>query len=107
MIIDIGSGPHPKGDADVRMDLHRWPYVNCLHDMLVTPYPFTDNLFSKAYMGDVVEHILIFDVDRVLNEVHRILMPAGLPSGSSRTIGKSSAGTSDGSISIPIPGEMP
>jgi predicted SAM-dependent methyltransferase len=78
MILDIGSGPHPKADADVRMDLHEWPYVNCLHDLLITPYPFAEHTFSKVYMGDVVEHITIFDVDRVLDEVFRILAPGGL-----------------------------
>ena len=78
MIIDIGSGPHPKPDAHVRMDIHDWPYVNCKHDLLNTPYPFDANTFSKAYMGDVVEHIMIFDVGRVLDEVYRILSPSGI-----------------------------
>jgi len=73
MIIDIGSGPWPKQDADILMDLHNWPGVNCLHDLLETPYPFNDSTFDKAYMGDVLEHIFIFDVDRVLREVNRIL----------------------------------
>lgn len=75
MIIDIGSGPWPKHDADVRMDLHPWPGVNCQHNLLVTPYPFGDATFDKAYMGDVIEHIYIFDIDRVLTEVNRILKP--------------------------------
>jgi predicted SAM-dependent methyltransferase len=74
-IIDIGSGPHPKPDADVRMDIHQWGNVNCLHNLMNTPYPFEDNTFEKAYMGDVVEHISIFDIDRVLTEVNRILKP--------------------------------
>ena len=75
MIIDIGSGPWPKPDAQVRMDLHPWQGVNCVHNLMDTPYPFPDETFTKAYMGDVVEHINIFDVDRVLTEVHRILKP--------------------------------
>lgn len=73
MIIDIGSGPWPKADAHVRMDLHPWPDVNCVHDLLETPYPFENDTFEKAYMGDVIEHIYIFDIDRVLTEVNRIL----------------------------------
>jgi predicted SAM-dependent methyltransferase len=73
MIIDIGSGPWPKADADIRMDFHPWSGVNCVHDLLVTPYPFDNETFHKAYMGDVLEHIFIFDVDRVLTEIHRIL----------------------------------
>lgn len=77
MIIDIGSGPWPKQDATIRMDLHEWPGVNCVHNLLETPYPFQDNTFTKAYMGDVLEHIYIFDVDRVLQEVRRILVANG------------------------------
>lgn len=74
-VIDIGSGPYPKTDADVRMDIHQWGNVNCLHNLTETPYPFGDNTFEKAYMGDVVEHISIFEVDKVLTEVCRILKP--------------------------------
>lgn len=73
MIIDIGSGPWPKADADIKMDIHPWNGVNCVHDLLNTPYPFMNEQFSKAYMGDVLEHIYIFDVDRVLTEIYRIL----------------------------------
>jgi predicted SAM-dependent methyltransferase len=73
MIIDIGSGPSPKSDADIRMDINSWEGVNCVHDLLETPYPFVSETFSKAYMGDVLEHIYIFDLDRVLTEVKRIL----------------------------------
>ena len=78
MIIDIGSGPHPKHDANVRMDLHPWPGVTHVHDMLITPYPFESNTFDKAYMGDVIEHIYIFDIDRVMTEVCRILKPGAI-----------------------------
>jgi predicted SAM-dependent methyltransferase len=75
MIIDIGSGPNPKKDANIFMDINDWKHVNCKHDLLETPYPFNDNIFEKAYMGDVLEHIYIFDIDRVLTEIHRILKP--------------------------------
>jgi predicted SAM-dependent methyltransferase len=78
MIIDIGSGPWPKPDADIKMDLNDWPGVNCKHNLLETPYPFEDDTFTKAYMTDVLEHIYIFDVDAVLQEVHRILKPDAL-----------------------------
>ena len=75
MIIDIGSGPHPKPDATVFMDIHQWGNVNCLHDLTKVPYPLESETFTKAYMGDVIEHISIFDIDNVLKEVHRILKP--------------------------------
>ena len=60
MIIDIVSGPHPKPDADVRMDMHQWGNVNCLHNLIKIPYPLESETFDKAYMGDVIEHIYIF-----------------------------------------------
>lgn len=78
MILDIGSGPHPKDDSHIRMDIHDWPHVNLKHDLLKTPYPLGAGTITKAYMGDVVEHIMIFDVDRVLDEVYRILAPGGI-----------------------------
>ena len=72
-ILDIGSGPNPKSDAHVRMDLHQWPEVNVKHDILLTPYPFPSSTFSKIYMGDVLEHIYVHDLNRVLSEVFRIM----------------------------------
>jgi SAM-dependent methyltransferase len=78
MIIDIGSGPHPKPDANIFMDVHQWGNINCLHDLTKVPYPLESGSFSKAYMGDVIEHISIFDVDNVLKEVYRILKSGGI-----------------------------
>jgi predicted SAM-dependent methyltransferase len=75
MIIDIGSGPWPRPDANICMDMHPWPGVNCVYNLLKPPYPFPANTFTKAYMGDVLEHIYIFDVDNVLTEINRILKP--------------------------------
>jgi ubiquinone/menaquinone biosynthesis C-methylase UbiE len=75
MIIDIGSGPWPRANADIKMDLYPWPQVNCIHDLMNIPYPFESKTFDKAYMCDVIEHIHIFDIDKVLTEVHRILKP--------------------------------
>ena len=77
-IIDIGPGPHPKPDADVRMDIHQWGNVNCLHNLTEVPYPLASESFDKAYMGDVIEHIYIFDIDNVMQEVNRILKPNGI-----------------------------
>lgn len=78
MIIDIGSGPHPKPDADTRMDIHPWNGVNLIHNLTNTPYPIEDSVYDKAYMGDVVEHISIFTVDAVMSEVYRILKSGGI-----------------------------
>lgn len=78
MILDIGSGPHPKIDADIRMDINDFPGVNCKHDLLIIPYPFNNDTFDKIYMGDILEHIFIFDLDKVLDQVYRILKKDGI-----------------------------
>lgn len=77
MIIDLGSGPWPKHDATVRVDVNKWPNVDVVHDLSVTPYPFASNVADKIYFGDVIEHLSKFIVPGVLKEIHRILKPGG------------------------------
>lgn len=78
MILDVGSGPHPRLDADIHMDIHPCYHVEVIHDMSKPPYPFIDAAFDKIYLGDVIEHISVFDVNNVLNEIHRILKPQAI-----------------------------
>ena len=77
MILDIGSGPHPKADATERMDMHQWAGVTQVHDLRHFPYPYDDNTAEKIYLGDVIEHLTKFDAPNVLKEIHRILKPGG------------------------------
>jgi predicted SAM-dependent methyltransferase len=77
-IIDIGSGPHPKADANIRVDVHQWPGVTHIHDLNVLPYPFEDNFADKIYLGDVIEHMFYRHAPAVLKELHRILKPGAL-----------------------------
>lgn len=78
VIIDIGSGPHPKRDATVRMDIHRWVGDEVLHDLNFLPYPFVDDYADKIYLGDVIEHIVYLNAEPLLKEILRILKPGGL-----------------------------
>jgi predicted SAM-dependent methyltransferase len=78
MILDIGSGPHPKADATDRMDMHQWAGVTKVHDLRHFPYPYEDNSADKIYLGDVIEHMTKFDAPKVLKEIHRILKPGGV-----------------------------
>ena len=78
IVIDIGSGPHPKPDATHRMDLHHWAGVTQVHDLRHIPYPYEDNFADKIYLGDVIEHLTVFDAPKVLKEIHRILKPGGV-----------------------------
>lgn len=74
-IIDFGSGPHPKPDANIRVDVHQWPGVTHIHDLNKLPYPFEDNFADKIYLGDVIEHMFYRHAPLVLKELHRILKP--------------------------------
>jgi len=78
VVLDIGSGPHPKPDATDRMDLHQWAGVTKVHDLRHIPYPYEDNYADKIYLGDVIEHLTKFDAPKVLKEIHRILKPGGV-----------------------------
>lgn len=78
VIIDIGSGPHPKADSTIRMDVHPWPDVTHVHDLHNFPYPFPDNYADKIYLGDVIEHIIFLAAPLVLKEINRILKPNGV-----------------------------
>ena len=75
VIIDIGSGPHPKADATHRMDLHHWAGVTQVHDLRHIPYPYESDFADKVYFGDVIEHLTKFDSPKVLKEIRRIMKP--------------------------------
>lgn len=77
MILDIGSGPHPKPDSTDRMDMHQWAGVTKVHDLRHTPYPYESDSADKIYLGDVIEHMTKFDAPKVLAEINRILKPGG------------------------------
>jgi predicted SAM-dependent methyltransferase len=73
MKIDFGAGPHPRTEADVFVDFHKWREDYVQHDLTVFPYPFDDNCADKIYFYDTIEHINIFEIDVVLKEFKRIL----------------------------------
>ena len=75
VIIDIGSGPHPKADATHRMDMHLWAGVTQVHDLRHIPYPYESEFADKVYFGDVIEHLTKFDAPKVLKEIRRIMKP--------------------------------
>ncbi|MEI6881968.1 MAG: glycosyltransferase [Bacteroidota bacterium] len=75
--MDLGSGPHPDQTCEIRVDLHKWPSVTHLQDLLKAPYQFSDECVDRINFGDVIEHIDIFSLPTVMSEIKRMLKPAG------------------------------
>jgi predicted SAM-dependent methyltransferase len=78
MVIDFGAGPNPRSDANIFVDAYKWRDDYIVLNFLNTPYPFENNSSTKIYFCDVIEHITIFEIDKVLKEFHRILKPNGI-----------------------------
>lgn len=79
MIIDLGCGRWPRPDADLRIDFNDHPQVDIKHDLLVTPYPVPKTEpITKIYLYDVIEHIPVFDLWRVLLECYDLLADDGI-----------------------------
>ena len=51
-------------------------YVDVIHDLNVTPYPFGDNFADEIHFYHVLEHL--DDALGKLEEIHRILKPGGM-----------------------------
>lgn len=72
----LGCGNRPGDDA-VNHDLVKHSdFVDIAHDLTEFPYPWNDNEFGFIKMEDVIEH-LNADVDKVINELWRVLKPNG------------------------------
>lgn len=50
-------------------------YVDVIHDLDITPYPFENNSASEIHLYHVLEHL--HEPLKKLEELHRILMPGG------------------------------
>ncbi|MBI2414977.1 methyltransferase domain-containing protein [candidate division WWE3 bacterium] len=76
VILNIGCGktriPDSIGVDRVKID----DYVDILHDLNVTPYPFSSDYADEIHMYHVLEH-LNFPIQKI-EEMHRILKPGGI-----------------------------
>ena len=51
------------------------PEADIVHDMNVLPWPFEKNSFDLVLTNSTLEHVV--DVQKTLEEIHRILVPGG------------------------------
>jgi len=54
----------------INMDIVQLPWVDIIHDIEKTPYPFSDNFFDEIYTDMVLEHI--HNLPKVMAEMVRI-----------------------------------
>ncbi|MFC1722468.1 methyltransferase domain-containing protein [Patescibacteria group bacterium] len=75
VVLNIGCGktriPDSIGVDIVKID----DYVDIVHDLNETPYPFENNYADEIHLYHVLEHLT--DPINKLEEMHRILKPGG------------------------------
>ncbi|MBC8509846.1 MAG: class I SAM-dependent methyltransferase [Anaerolineales bacterium] len=77
MILDLGCGTD-KVTGAIGLENVPLPGVDVLHDLLDFPYPFGDGCASEVHLNHVIEHFVLADIQRILDETYRILQPGGI-----------------------------
>jgi len=73
LVLDVGCGYNKMGNIGV--DIIKNDFVDVIHDLNNTPYPFKDNSFLTINCHHVIEHLN--SPEKVLQELHKILKPNG------------------------------
>jgi len=73
-ILDVGCGRN-KYPGAIGLDSNPRTDADVIHDLGVTPYPFSDNEFDEVISRHVIEHVP--DVMAFVSELHRITKPGG------------------------------
>lgn len=85
MILDVGAGP--SSDADVQVDIFKWPRTTHVFDAMVEDWPFDGSKFEMVKMEQFLEHVpaLVYLSGKahharvhVMKEAYRVLKPGGL-----------------------------
>ncbi len=75
-IINLGCGK-TRIEGSIGVDRTEIPgYVDIVHNLNITPYPFDDNSIDEVHFYHVLEH-LDNPIEK-LEEIHRILKPKGI-----------------------------
>ncbi|MDP3296463.1 MAG: methyltransferase domain-containing protein [Thermodesulfovibrionia bacterium] len=68
-ILDVGCGKN-KTDGAIGIDFSSNTGVDIVHDLNTFPYPFSNDVFDKVIVKNVIEHLN--DIVKVMEEIHRI-----------------------------------
>ena len=74
--LDLGCGS-VKVNGAVGLDNANIPGVDIIHDLLDFPYPIENKSYENIYLRHVIEHFYLDDLDKILKECFRILIPGG------------------------------
>lgn len=74
-VLDIGCGPAKRPGA-LGMDRHRYPGVDVVHDLDVTPWPLEEERFDRIVCSHIIEHVA--DPTAFLREIHRVARPGAI-----------------------------
>jgi len=72
--LDVGCGGRKLPGA-IGMDILSLPGVDVVHDLNITPWPFSDHTFDLVFLNHALEHVE--SVIDTMNEIHRVLKPGG------------------------------
>lgn len=76
VVLNIGCGPTRIPDSIGLDKVKIEGFVDVIHDLNITPYPFEDNSVDEIHLYHVLEH-LTDPIDK-LEDLHRILKPGGV-----------------------------
>jgi predicted SAM-dependent methyltransferase len=72
--LDIGCG-QSKLDGYIGVDIHQWPDVDMVRDVIKDGIGLPDESVSEIYTAHFLEHVGKFEVQDVLKEFYRVLKP--------------------------------
>lgn len=72
--LDIGCGVR-KREGFIGIDFTPYRDVDIVMDLRNAPLPFEDNSVDEVYTDHFLEHLVIEDIVRVMQEIHRVCKP--------------------------------
>lgn len=77
LIIDLGCGSR-KTAGSIGVDNVKLDGVDVVHNLKMFPYPFQDKVADEVVLSHVLEHFDLATINKIFNEVHRVLKDTGI-----------------------------